>query len=156
MATSATLDRTLIATPAIMNRQPKPKATAADRLRTKHRREHREHLAWRADLERWRREYTEAVLAFVRRTAPELELESYETALESHEVAIDTHEEMLRRHERMLTAEGRGGPVTSDELSRFQKEVEARHGRSLEEHRLLEITHRAILQALRLKGPARE
>ncbi len=133
-----------------MSREPRPPASAADRLRAEHRREHEEHLAWRADLERWRREYTEAVLALVRRTAPELELESYETALDAHEVAIDAHEEMLRRHERMLSAEDRGGPVTSDEMASFQEDVEDRHGRSREEHRLLEITHRAILQALRL------
>ena len=125
----------------------------AERLRSQHEQEHREHLAWRADLERWRGEYTRAVLHFVARTAPELETESYEAALDAHEAAIEAHEELLDRHERMLNAEARGGPVTSDELARFQKELEGRHGRSREEHRLLEITHLAILQALRMMAP---
>ena len=123
---------------------------AAERLRSQHKQEHREHLAWRADLERWREEYTRAVLDFVARTEPELEMESYEAALDAHEVAIETHEELLDRHEQMLTAEARGGPVTSDELARFQRELEERHDRSREEHRLLEITHLAILRALRM------
>lgn len=137
-------------------RRRQPNATA-DRLHAQHRREHREHLTWRSDLNRWRTEYVEAVLEYARRTAPQLELESYETALESHEAAIEAHEEMLRRHERMLAAEDHGGPVTSDEISSFHEDVEApRHGRSREEHRLLEITHRAILQALRMMGPPRE
>ena len=130
--------------------RPRKRPETAHRLRAEHRREHREHLAWRSDLERWRQEYVGAVLDFVRRTAPELEMTSYEAALDAHEVAIDAHEEMLRRHEQMLEAEVRGGPVTSDEMARFQKGVEERHRRSREEHRLLEITHRAILQALRL------
>jgi hypothetical protein len=123
-----------------------------ERLHAAHRREHREHLEWRADLERWRREYIQAVLEYVRCTAPELETLSYEAALDAHEVAIDAHEEMLRRHERMLAAEERGGPATSDEMAGFQTEVDGRHSRSRKEHRLLEITHRAILQALRMLG----
>ena len=133
-----------------MSQRRKRPAKTAERLRADHRHEHSEHLTWRADLDRWRREYTRAVLDYARRTAPELEMASYEAAVDSHEVAIDAHEEMLRRHERMLTAEANGGPVTSDEMAQFQTGVEDRHRRSRETHRLLEITHRAILQALRM------
>jgi len=133
-----------------MPRPSKRPTPTADRLRAEHRREHQEHEAWSADLARWRKEYTEAVLDYVRLAAPQLEIESYEAAIESHEVAIDAHEEMLGRHDLMLAAEARGGPVTSDEMARFQSDVEDRHSRSREKHRLLEIAHRALLQALRM------
>ena len=72
-----------------------------------------------------------------------------------YRVAIEAHEEMLGRHERMLEAEERGGPVVSDEMASFQKDVQDRHGRSREEHRLLETTHRVILGALRMMTPER-
>ena len=90
-----------------------------------------------------------AALEHARRAVPELA--SLEAELELHEAAIDAHEEMLRRHDLLLAAEARGGPVTSDEMAQFQSEVEERHRRSRDEHRQLEITHRAILQAL--QGP---
>jgi hypothetical protein len=133
-----------------MSNSRKRSAVTADQLRAEHQREHSEHLDWREDLKRWRQEYTRAVLEFVRRKVPELEIVSYEAAFDSHEAAIEAHEEMLRRHERMLAVEARGGPVTSDEIARFQALVEDRHGRSLETHRLLEITHGTILRALRM------
>ena len=133
-----------------MPRPSKRRTDTANRLRAEHRREHKEHQAWCADLERWREEYTRAAVAYLSRAAPELEIESYEAALESHEVAIEAHEEMVDRHDLMLAAEARGGPVTSDEMARFQSEIEDRHDRSREKHKLLEIAHRAILQALRM------
>ena len=132
----------------------RPEGTA-DRLRAEHRREHREHLAWQADIARWRQEFVEAVLDYARRTAPQLEIENYETALDAHEIAIDAHEEMLHRHDTLLDAEAHGGPVTSDEMAQFQSGVEDRHARSRDEHRQLEITHQAILRALRMLGKAR-
>jgi hypothetical protein len=133
-----------------MSTDSKKHQPTAERLRAEHRREHREHLDWQADLDRWREEFAQAILAYVRGTAPQLEIESYEEALDAHEIAIDAHEETMQRHEALLRAESQGGPVTSDEMSQFQDEIEERHNRSREKHKLLEITHRAILQALRM------
>ena len=87
---------------------------------------------------------------------PDEAMTYWRRVLEVEPLAIDAHEEMLRRHEKMLAAEAHGGPVTSDEMASFQSGVEDRHRRSREKHRLLEITHRAILQALRMMIRSRE
>lgn len=133
-----------------MSQPRKPDPNTADRLRAEHQREHHDHLAWRSDVERWREEYSRAILDYARRALPALELEAYEEDLSAHEIAIDAHDELVRRHEELLAVEARGGPVTSDEIARFQADIQDRHSRSREKHQLLEIAHRALLQALQL------
>jgi hypothetical protein len=117
-----------------------------------HQAAHQEHLDWMEDARRWRDEYFAAVIEYVRRTRPELELPDYETTLERHqavmEVAIDIHEQALERHEKALDLEQRGSRGASAGFEELHQELDSRHDASRRAHERLEQRHLAILEAL--------
>ena len=111
-----------------------------------------EHIEWKEATARWRQEYLEAALAFVRRTIQDLDLADFELALDKHEatmeVAVSIHEQALDRHEKAMALEQRGARGASEDFEELHHELDCRHAASREAHENLERRHRAILEAL--------
>jgi small-conductance mechanosensitive channel len=107
-----------------------------------------DHAQWLKDLERWQREYKEAIQRIVGRLLPELELGSFVEALDRHRAAILVHEELVDRHEERLGDAGSGLQDSAEEVADLHRQIHARHERSRRDHEQLARTHRAILKGL--------
>jgi hypothetical protein len=109
---------------------------------------HEDHAQWLKDLERWQREYTEAIQSFAGRVLPELELGNFVDALDRHEAAILVHEELVDRHEKRLRRANSGLEESAKEVAVLHQQIGDRHEFSRRQHERLAQTHKAILKAL--------
>lgn len=140
-----------------MNNDVRPDEVTGDRS---HHHDHeaarQEHVDWKEAAGRWRTEYLEAVLDYVRRARPDLDLPDYEATLDRHEaameLAIDIHEQALDRHEKALDLERRGASGASADFEELHQELDSRHEASRTAHQRLEARHRAIIAALSADG----
>ena len=107
-----------------------------------------DHVQWLKELEHWRSEYLEAVLHFVQRQLPELELANFEEAVDRHEAAILAHQELVQSHEKRLRRVRSGQEEPPEEADALHKQMHDRHELSRRQHEELARSHRAILKAL--------
>jgi len=107
-----------------------------------------DHARWVKELQHWRGEYEAAVLEFVRRQLPELELANFEDALDRHEAAILAHQELVANHEQRLRREKSGLVESAEEVDALHQQMHDRHELSRRQHDELARSYRAILKAL--------
>lgn len=107
-----------------------------------------DHARWMKELQHWRHEYEAAVLKFVRRQLPELELDNFEQALDRHEAAILAHQELVTRHEQRIRVEKSGLVEASEEVDSLHQQMHDRHELSRRQHDELARSCRAIVRAL--------
>ena len=126
----------------------KSSSTQQTSIHLDHLRAREDHAQWLKDLERWQREYKEAIQSIVGRLLPELELGSFVDALDRHRAAILVHEELVDRHEERLGHAGSGLQESAEEVADLHQQIHDRHELSRREHDQLARNHRAILKGL--------
>ena len=88
----------------------------------------------------------------VRRAAPQLELEEFETAIDAHEavmkVPIEIHEQALARHESALHLEKEGTADAAGGFRELHRVLDLRHEQTKQAHQSLDLRFQAIIKAL--------